>query len=306
MRSTPCRVCGVESGRSFYAFDYHWSRCPSCHTIQKLMTAEEYRQLNPGYDAGHYLDGLSARELEKHLEVADKVELLRALFGRAAHPEDKLKYLDVGSGMGAFMLAARHLGFEVAGFEPSADHARIATEVLGLPVTNDYFSPERARERYDLITLSHVIEHIYDPGPFLDGLVSVLRPGGLLVVITPNAASTLARLCGAYWPMLKPADHVSMLSADSYRYFRFSRPVTVAHEWSGYPFEFAATALSAVRARVRGERSSSHANASASPLKRRAWWRPALMAGLTVASLPAMALPRPSRPCLITTIRADA
>jgi SAM-dependent methyltransferase len=40
----------------------------------------------------------------------------------------------------------------------------------------------------DLVVAGEVIEHLDDPGSFLDGLHALVAPGGLLVVTTPNAS----------------------------------------------------------------------------------------------------------------------
>ena len=51
----------------------------------------------------------------------------------------------------------------------------------------------------DLVVAGEVIEHLDDPGSFLDGLHALVAPGGLLVVTTPNAAGLVnaARRCSA-------------------------------------------------------------------------------------------------------------
>lgn len=43
-------------------------------------------------------------------------------------------------------------------------------------------------EPADLVVAGEVIEHIDAPGPFLDAAASLVRPGGLLVLTTPNAS----------------------------------------------------------------------------------------------------------------------
>jgi len=152
------------------------------------------------------------------------------------------------------------------GFEPSTDHARVATRLLNLPVVRDYFSATRvAGNAYDLIMLSHVIEHIYDPRAFVHEIIKVLKPGGVLIVLTPNNESLVARVTGKAWPMLKPVDHVSMIGSLAYDFFGLREIAEVHHSSSEYPFEFAAAAIAALRSSMPRSRRNSGAHAASTP-----------------------------------------
>lgn len=165
------------------------------------------------YDAGALSSSKSEVELREVLSVEEKKRFL------APRMNQGTRFLDVGCGMGGYLIAARELGCaRVVGVEPSAAHSRVASEAFGLDVKTGFFSAQLFdSESFDLILLSHVIEHIYDPGVFVDDLLRVLAPGGHLVIVTPNASSTLAILTGRYWVMLKPPDHVTMLTAEGLR-----------------------------------------------------------------------------------------
>ena len=80
--------------------------------------------------------------------------------------------------------------------------------------------------------LSHVIEHIYDQKHFLEDVLSALAPGGVLVIVTPNAKSLIASISRSYWPMLKPVDHVNLLSPRAFEFLLteldiLSRPLNI-------------------------------------------------------------------------------
>lgn len=95
--------------------------------------------------------------------------------------------LDVGCGSGTFLLPLRERGWEVCGIEPLEAWAAVARERFGLAVTTGFYDRQSYPEsRFDLIVMSHVIEHLPDPRPILAAVTSHLAPGGCLFIGTPN------------------------------------------------------------------------------------------------------------------------
>jgi 2-polyprenyl-3-methyl-5-hydroxy-6-metoxy-1,4-benzoquinol methylase len=293
----PCRICGSNAGQSFKANGFAWFQCGTCLTTQKILTRQQYQNLNPTYDPGDFLDSCDRKRVEAFMNVHLATEVLSSVIdtylGEIPADGSKRLFLDVGCGMGRYLIAAERLGFEVLGFEPSLNHARVATRHFQLPVVTDYFSADHVKgKRFDLAILSHVIEHIYDPKAFIHELVSVLKPGGALIVITPNNESIVAHVIGKAWPMLKPVDHVSMIGAHAYDYFDLDRVADVHHTSSEYPFEFAACALAAIKSFVlnsRRGRSSNQALAATSappPLRGFGLKAKILRYGLSAVSAP--------------------
>jgi SAM-dependent methyltransferase len=247
-----CRVCGNMTGSHFQAGDDLYFRCARCRTVQKVLTPEEYRALDPGYDPGLFLIGASEDDLRAFLAVDNKRRVIEELVQQIGRGAAGLSLLDVGCGMGGYLLAGRDLGMTVEGFEPSETHSTIARDALDLSVTVDYFSADKVEgRRFDIVILSHVIEHIYKPANFLAELVSVLKPGGILLVVTPNADAVIARLVGRAWPMLVPIDHVTMLTPKAIGYLApaGTRARVTTTE---YAHEFAATIGSVIKSKLRG------------------------------------------------------
>ncbi len=101
--------------------------------------------------------------------------------------------LEVGCGYGGILVALARRGIDVQGCDENPMSVSVAT-AHGVPVTLGGFDalPER---RYDLIILSHVLEHVDQPVPFLERLKSLLAPGGSIFIEVPRiVASTEDRV----------------------------------------------------------------------------------------------------------------
>jgi len=110
--------------------------------------------------------------------------------------------LDVGCSTGFFLRVAREAGWRVTGLEPSQWAGGLA-RAEGLRVVEGTLE-QRALgdERFDVVTLWDVIEHVRDPRGALRAAFELLRPGGVIALTTMDIESLVARLLGARWPHL--------------------------------------------------------------------------------------------------------
>lgn len=119
--------------------------------------------------------------------------------------------LDVGCGNGAFLLRAAEAGWKVQGVEPDTA-AAMSAENAGLPIHRGDLSNFIAPRAFDVVTLSHVFEHLHDPRFVLARCLQLLRPGGMLWMSLPNVQGLGHRAYGKAWFPLDPPRHLLLPS----------------------------------------------------------------------------------------------
>lgn len=127
------------------------------------------------------------------------------------------RLLEIGCGFGFGLdVAQRVLGWDVQGYDPSP-FAAAGREALDLPIVADYFEPGReAPGSRDVVLASEVLEHLSDPVDFLRNLRTTLRPGGVLVLTTPNLSTARPGTPeGLLVPLLSAGYHTVLHTAGS-------------------------------------------------------------------------------------------
>jgi 2-polyprenyl-3-methyl-5-hydroxy-6-metoxy-1,4-benzoquinol methylase len=167
-----------------------WAVCPRCATIQKVID-RDWRRL---------AEGIYERYRINHQAAGEEPRLFNTPFGSGPRTEILLKYLlrlidlpaagkllDIGCSNGNLLKSFHRIRpeWELYGYEISDMWKE---EVLALPgVRGFHAGPDVSYPfRYDLITVSHVLEHVPNPAAFLRPLLANLAPAGRLIVIVPN------------------------------------------------------------------------------------------------------------------------
>lgn len=123
-------------------------------------------------------------------------------------PAERRLLLDVGCGNGSFLHLASEAGWNVRGIDFDADAVEAARRA-GLDVSlGPIESLAEESNRYDAITLGHVIEHVHDPRGTLSACLRLLKPGGWLWIETPNVESRGHARFGRHWRGLEAPRHL--------------------------------------------------------------------------------------------------
>jgi 2-polyprenyl-3-methyl-5-hydroxy-6-metoxy-1,4-benzoquinol methylase len=132
-----------------------------------------------------------------------------------ACPFKSARLLDVGCGNGSFLMFAREAGWDVSGVD--MDPKAVAQcKRSGLNVNEGGIGVyDGIESRFDMITLSHIIEHVYDPVRLLKDCHRLLKPGGTIWVETPNLDGQGHKLYRHNWRGLEPPRHLVLFTRQS-------------------------------------------------------------------------------------------
>lgn len=130
-------------------------------------------------------------------------------------PRRGRQLLDFGCGSGHFMLRMAQGGWEVHGVEPDPKAAEALRSKYRMPIRTSLADAEDWVERFDVIVLNHVIEHLDDPIVVLRDLSTMLAPGGEILIATPNPESLGCRIFRRYWRGLEAPRHFNLFTCAS-------------------------------------------------------------------------------------------
>jgi 2-polyprenyl-3-methyl-5-hydroxy-6-metoxy-1,4-benzoquinol methylase len=126
-------------------------------------------------------------------------------------PRSGGRLLDIGSGDGDFLVRAARIGWDVTGVEPDPKAAELSRS-NGLRVLTGGLEAIDSSCSFDVITMNHVIEHVHDPVATLKRCWSLLRPGGLIWLETPNSQSYGHTVFQESWRGLEAPRHLVLFS----------------------------------------------------------------------------------------------
>lgn len=203
-----CPSCGGPFETEYAPFEIPLGQkaginaCASCGLAQRVPgTAFDFTHLA----SEHYMNDWQALDLSGQSYKYDRlVEIARELTPWIVKtgPWDK-HLLDVGSGPGYFLFHARAHGWKVQGVDPWKEIAAWGTKHLNIPIEpvgiEDSVLPDAG---YEAVTALDVISFSDDPVAFLKACRRKLKPGGLLMVSTPNYGSAARIEKGPDWPTL--------------------------------------------------------------------------------------------------------
>lgn len=223
-KSSNCPLCGQQANYDFtgqdFMFDrsklYRYSKCTRCEIsfqdpMPNLKTINSfYPDTYENYNDAKtiklsYLEKVRLHYHHGYKNII-KTNLLNSLISKFLlfdhtiinnHPQGK--FLDIGCGNGSRMMKMKHLGWSVFGVElNSFAYKKCKKNKLNVQNT----SLEKAdfqNHLFDVIYMSHLIEHLHNPCEVIKICESLLKKGGKLYINTPNLKALGRLFFGKYW-----------------------------------------------------------------------------------------------------------
>lgn len=223
---TRCTICGesrwsfLRQGRDLLRpeseMKFELSRCMSCgHIMQTPPPTDE--ELRKAYSADYAPyrpawkeSGWPLWKILRALTTWRRMQRLKR-YGKGR------KLLEVGSGAGDFLYAARKAGWDVRAVEYSDELAETLRTELNFDVRAGDLKPGLWKEgEFDVIILWSVLEHVRDPLETLLIVNSYLKPGGLLFLQIPTAYGIeRGKWFGQHWVLLELPRHLNFFGEES-------------------------------------------------------------------------------------------
>lgn len=218
-------MCGdVSINYAFTATDHTVSleeyqvwRCNHCQGLFTQDIPGEH-EIGKYYNSENYISHSDTREgwmnslyhNVRNITLNGKKSLIEKETGIAAGA-----ILDVGCGTGAFLNKMNKGGWQVTGLEPDAGARNIAFDLYNLNIQPSGNLYNLAAEKYDAITLWHVLEHVHDIHGHLQQLVRLMKNDGKLFIAVPNYTSSDAKQYKEMWAAFDVPRHLYHFSPHS-------------------------------------------------------------------------------------------
>lgn len=222
--SEPCPVCGGSGSHAYTGRDllmhlpgeFSYAECGDCGAVyqapmpdaQRIASfyPDDYQPYRPGREKRRSAlerAVLRSRYGYAHLDSGFPrwlAGILGAFVHRHAVPfTGSGRLLDVGCGGGKYLRSMRALGWEPEGVEFNRSAVETC-RAAGLKVFQGELSEAGFPDgHFDVVTARHVIEHIPAPVDFVTEIHRILKPGGLMVLMTPNSRALGRGWFGVHW-----------------------------------------------------------------------------------------------------------
>jgi len=198
-----CPICG---SKNIVKAQNELSRCKECSLqfLANFKSPEYYNQIyNKNYFNGDVYKNYLEEELYRRQLFSEKIKLIRK------HIPGEGSVLDIGCGMGFFLMEMQNKGYHVDGLEISEYAAQIASEKVNTSIiTGDLTNTSFKSTQFNIVTFWDVLEHIYDPVESLKRVSRIIKNDGVLVVETLNISSLTVKILKEKWPLYYPPYHI--------------------------------------------------------------------------------------------------
>jgi len=187
-----CPFCNSNQPQVYERFgselQYSYVKCGNCGLV--------YTNPRPAYDQDfidaayasyyQYAENIRLEDLN-HINQSSLQMFEKEVDHIVQYDKDRTGMLDIGSGMGTFLLAAKkYYPDNAEGLDVSVKMGEFVERNIGVKVHIAQFEDFNPGRKYSLIHMSHVLEHVPDPNGWLQHAKQLLTENGVLVINVPN------------------------------------------------------------------------------------------------------------------------
>lgn len=202
-----CLICnGKKNHYDFSIENVRVEECANCG-MMRLNPQPSDEVLGAIYSQNYFLLG-EDKEARAHFSLLKSGTADRYLDQLQSYTGGRLSgsLLEVGCGLGDFLVSAAKRGLSVSGVEYSPHAVEVARSKLtgdAEVICGEVSQLLGSEKRYDFIVAADVLEHVREPREFLKTVYSLLNKGGIIMIIVPSIDSFTARLMKNKWMEFK-------------------------------------------------------------------------------------------------------
>ena len=163
--------------------------CPHCSLVQINVTIPP----DTLFREYLYFSSFASTTLESARKIAERMIQNRGL-------TENSQVVEIASNDGYLLQFYQRAGIRVLGIEPAINIAKVATEERGIRTLSEFFSLELAKELHnggvqaDVIHANNVLAHVADLNDFVDGIATLIKEDGIIVIEVPYLKETISRV----------------------------------------------------------------------------------------------------------------
>lgn len=218
IQSNSCLICGSSKVKEIVTFKsgtkvFLCKRCKNAFTYPKPYLPD-YASLDfharDNTDDNDELTYVSSQPEEIQDSYRVQLELIKSRLIKGS------EILEIGGGEGIFLETLKN-DYNVELVEPSKSASKRA-KARGIKVYNDYFQNLSFEKRYDLLCMSHVLEHIDEPIETIKSFKKVIRSKGFILLTQTNYKGFMPSLLKEDWYAWAPDQHFWHFSIEGIKY----------------------------------------------------------------------------------------
>jgi len=210
-----CNICGSDDSRLFFKVgEYEYRKCNVCGLVYQ-SPRPVFEDLKDNYKDNYFEYEISNQENFFNLMKLGLKDInFDKIYGTQVNG---LKFLDIGCATGKLLNYMKSKGWDTKGVEICKESAKYGVKNYGLDIfIGTLFDASFPDDYFDVIHLSHLIEHVPDPNALLTEIHRILKSGGHMILTTPNVDGWHARIVKNKWRSAIP-EHVFLFSKKTMR-----------------------------------------------------------------------------------------